>query len=313
LGHFLSSPFPRTISTRTTEGRQVLVHNEDEALARFKQANFMDCRISAYSANDIKGDPNFIFVDIDSADKKAIKKIINLKFKAITGHPTVLYTGSGFHIYQPIDSVCLEEIEDFSSYQESSKQFLRFAERYLSNGKCDPDHYPSFKSCMVRIPGSINSKNGKKVTIVQEWDGQRPKIALLVGSFYSWICTKQKIEAANFINSNSIKITGNFTQSKIDWIELLLSTPLDDYRKTIVNLVLAPYLCNIRQLQFDTAFAIIKDWLELCAALRKLDFNARYLTNQALVNARKTNYKPMRLNTLKERNPAIYQRLGIKY
>lgn len=42
LGHFAASHFPRTISTRTTEGRQVTVNNEAEALARFKQANYLD-------------------------------------------------------------------------------------------------------------------------------------------------------------------------------------------------------------------------------------------------------------------------------
>ena len=62
LGHFASSRFPRTISTRTTEGRQVLVNNKEEALARFKQANYLDCRINAYSGGDIKGDPNFIIL-----------------------------------------------------------------------------------------------------------------------------------------------------------------------------------------------------------------------------------------------------------
>lgn len=40
--------WPRTIATKTTEGRQVIVYNREEAIARFKQANFMDCSISAY-------------------------------------------------------------------------------------------------------------------------------------------------------------------------------------------------------------------------------------------------------------------------
>ncbi|MGI8834032.1 MAG: hypothetical protein ACR2IS_15525 [Nitrososphaeraceae archaeon] len=39
---------PRTVSKRTTEYRQVLVSKKEEALARFKQANYLDCRILAY-------------------------------------------------------------------------------------------------------------------------------------------------------------------------------------------------------------------------------------------------------------------------
>jgi hypothetical protein len=48
LSHFEDPLWPRTISTKTTEGRQVLVCNKEEALARYEQANYLDCRISAY-------------------------------------------------------------------------------------------------------------------------------------------------------------------------------------------------------------------------------------------------------------------------
>lgn len=40
----------------------------------------------------------------------------------------------------------------------------------------DPNHLPSIKSCLVRVPGTINSKNGEAVRIVQKWDGNRPTI-----------------------------------------------------------------------------------------------------------------------------------------
>ena len=72
LIHFIAFAFPRTISTKTTEGRQILVNNKVEALARFKQANYLDCRINAYSKHDIKGDPNFIFIDIDSTNESLL-------------------------------------------------------------------------------------------------------------------------------------------------------------------------------------------------------------------------------------------------
>lgn len=203
LRHFSSNGFPRTISTKTTEGRQILVNNKEEALARFAQANYLDCRINAYSGGDIKGDPNFIFIDIDSTtDHKVIEKILNSnsKFKRIGGHPTVLFTGNGFHIYQPISSgICLDDFSELANYcQEPSRQFLRFAENYLSNGKSDPNHNPSFASCLVRIPGSINSKNGKEVQVLQEWDGKRPHIALMLGSFMTWLLKNEIVERSKF-------------------------------------------------------------------------------------------------------------------
>ena len=37
LSHFMEG-FPRTISTKTTEGRQIVVYSKEEALARFKSS-----------------------------------------------------------------------------------------------------------------------------------------------------------------------------------------------------------------------------------------------------------------------------------
>jgi len=71
LRHFQEPIWPRTISTRTTEGRQVAVFNREEAFARFKQAHWQDCSINTYP-NDIEWKginrqaPNFIFMDVDS-------------------------------------------------------------------------------------------------------------------------------------------------------------------------------------------------------------------------------------------------------
>ena len=51
LSHMKGSTWPRTISTKTTENWQILVKNKEEAIARFEQANFLDCRMSAYCPN----------------------------------------------------------------------------------------------------------------------------------------------------------------------------------------------------------------------------------------------------------------------
>ena len=285
LTHFAAFGFPRAISTKTTEGRQLLVNNRAEALARFKQANYLDCRINAYSNHDIKGDPNFIFIDIDSTDKLLLDEVLTGKFQSIEAHPTVLYTGNGFHIYQPIKSICLDEVGTFSTYSKPSRQFLKFAETYLSNNECDPNHNPSFKSCMVRIPNSINSKNGLQVKIVQAWDEKRPAIKLLLGSFYAWFITEEKKR-----QKKSPAFAGQINNSdklQIKWIENnLLKTPLNDYRKTLVNLVLAPYLVNIQHLSFEEASGIIQQWLDLCRTERPLDFNAKHLVGVALTAAR---------------------------
>ena len=86
--------------------------------------------------------------------------------------PTVSDTGGGYHIYQPVYCpTALENITEFQEFEKPSERFLRFAKDNLSNNKADKYNYPSFKSCLLRIPGSINSKYNKQVTIVQKWNG----------------------------------------------------------------------------------------------------------------------------------------------
>src|SRR5215213_4995752 len=49
LSHFQGEQrlWPRKISTYATEGKQIKVRSREEALARFQQANLIDCRINA--------------------------------------------------------------------------------------------------------------------------------------------------------------------------------------------------------------------------------------------------------------------------
>lgn len=78
LSHFRHQMhlWPRTISTKTIEGRQVVVYSKEEAIAKFKQANFMDSSISGYpywrpsitsDFAEIKNAiaPNFVMIDLD--------------------------------------------------------------------------------------------------------------------------------------------------------------------------------------------------------------------------------------------------------
>ena len=80
LGHFKEG-FPRTISTKSTEGRQVVVYSKEEALAWFKAANYQDCKINAYPRFvEWKGinrqAPNFIFIDLDQGRFKLIDRAL---------------------------------------------------------------------------------------------------------------------------------------------------------------------------------------------------------------------------------------------
>jgi hypothetical protein len=337
LNHFEEPLFPRTISTYRSEGRQFEVFSREEVIKAFEQSDFLDCRVNAYrSYTQYKGinrqSPNFIFIDLDRstfnterAHRMALTATLkNIKEKLFDANPTVLWTGNGYHIYQPIEAFVLEEEEVFSDFDQPSKAFLKFAEQYLSNNKSDPSHNPSFKSCMIRIPGSFNSKcilEGKdpEVRIIQRWNGQlRPKINLLLGSFHAYLVDQrikelQRQKELKVRYQIRMKKNDNDTSSRtaIPWIELLLETPIEDYRKNAISLILAPYLINVKKLSYDDAFNIITDWLNKCDLIKRLDSNFSYRIKYALENTIKKGYLPMKLETLKEKNRALYDSLNI--
>ena len=330
LNHFKEPLFPRTISTYRSEGKQFEVFSKEEIIKAFEQSDFLDCRVNAYrSYTEYKGinrqAPNFLFIDLDRSTfdtERALKLALSDTLRNITekleeSFPTIVWTGNGYHIYQPIEAFVLEEKGVFSEFDQPSKAFLRFAEQYLSNNKSDPSHNPSFKSCMIRIPGTFNYKcilEGKdpEVRIIQSWDGYRPKINLLLGSFHAYLVdqTIKELQRQKELEKYRKK-HGDDDVNDIKWIEILLETPIPDYRKNTISLILAPYLINVKKLTYDDAFNIIKDWLNKCDSITRLDSNFNYRIKYALKNSIKRGYLPMKFETLKEKNRPLYDSLNI--
>ncbi len=110
---------------------------------------------------------------------------------------------------------------------------------------------------------------------------------------------KRKIEGRTGYQS----IQNNDT---IFWIEKLLITPISDFRKNATNLILAPYLVNIKKLSYQQSFDILTDWLKICDSFKKLDFNRDYLVKYALTTAIQKRIPPMKLVTLMDRNLELY-------
>ena len=212
--------WPRTISTKATGGRQVIVNSREEALAYFKATNYFDCRISAYpywrpsTLSDFVGikntiPPNLIMIDLDlsnfNGESNTIKVYIAQNLQRINHllslRPTVIWSGNGYHVYIPINAVVLEDIKEFANIEQVSTKFLRFAEWYLSSGKSDPAHNStvSLNNCMLRVPGTYNSKNNAQVKIIKKWDNNRPRITLLLGSFCAYL-KDQKLKEQRFLN-----------------------------------------------------------------------------------------------------------------
>jgi hypothetical protein len=220
----------------------------------------LDCRIDAYS--DYTGfsginrqAPSFIFIDLDKSAFKTPEThnqalsitLKNIDKKLDGGKPTVVWSGNGFHIYQPVEAIVLEQEEVFSKFDQPSRKFLKFAEYYLSDYKSDPSHNPSFKSCMIRIPGSYNSKciqrgntSNSEVRILETWNGIRPSIkGSLLYDFYLWLANEKIKEIERQEKTSKYQSNTTRTSNSIHWIERLLQTPIEDYRKNAINLILA--------------------------------------------------------------------------
>lgn len=130
------------------------------------KSKFIDCRISAFAYIDYPR-PNFLFIDLDgdntNSDILLEEKLrITLSYinKKLNGYPTILWSGNGYHIYQPIECPSqLGKMKVFKEVDHPDNQFLRFGKDYLSGSHADKNNNPSLKSCLLRIPGSINSKS----------------------------------------------------------------------------------------------------------------------------------------------------------
>lgn len=203
LNHLAKPEFPRTIATKLTEGKQIIVSSKEEALSFYKDSNYMDCRLAAYryTVNNIPQIIDFVMLDLDLNNFKfsrqkldrALNKILStLKKDAI--EPTVIWSGNGYHVLIPIEPLesTLEDVAEFSRFEEPSKKLLRFLEKYLSNGKSDSVHNNtvSFGNCMLRVPGSFNSKHNddkNQALIIRKWNNRRSSIKPLLGDFLAYL------------------------------------------------------------------------------------------------------------------------------
>ena len=304
-------------------GYQKEVFNVQEAVEYFRASNYEDCRINAYPSytkyNSInRTAPSFLLIDIDLKDfaskerlDRAMNRILKRTESKMSGHPTVLWTGNGYHIYQPVAGFILEEEEVFAKFidpngKDLTTKFMQFAEEFLTNKKGDRQHRPSINSCLVRIPGTLNSKCAQTVKIIQRWDGQRPAIQYLLRDYRRWLIDERLAQSRY-----SKRVRPQTTNSTvIRWIEKLLQTPLDDYRKYVIWRILSPYLVNIRKYSAEETSTMIRNWLDKCRSLRQLDFSPNYIIKHDIDSAIRGGYLPISLEKLKTENEYLYDILS---
>ena len=85
----------------------------------------------------------------------------------------------------------------------------------------------------------------------------------------------------------------------------ILANPFEDCRKIIVDLILAPYLINIKKLSYQESYQIIREWLDKCNSLQKLDNYSNFVNyriHYALKTAVSKGIGPMSLYKIKTDN-----------
>jgi hypothetical protein len=341
LNHFQELIFPRKIMTKSI-GYQLEVFNKQSVLDYFKYSNYLDCRINAYpSYTNYYGinrvAPTFIMIDLDlkdfgySKDKldRALQNTLKKIRQVIDGYPTVLWTGNGYHIYQPMKGFILEEEEVFAKFsgdcnnndnKDLTSIFMQFAEGFFTDRKQDAQHNPTVKSCLLRIPYTLNSKCkgeeiaavGEEVTIIQKWNGHRPPINYLLRDFRRYLINERIEELQRHKQTKNYSQDTSHSNNVIPWIEKLMQTPIEDHRKFAVWRILAPYLIKVKKESYENAFKTIKDWLDRCNSLRQLDFNSNYRLKYDLKNAMRVSYFPTSLEKLKVENRELYDMLSMK-
>jgi len=292
LQHFQEPIWPRRISTYKTENKQFEVSCKEEALRHFKESDCLDCRISAFGRNEIENEwPNLIFVDLDNIS--ALNEVRALFYKTIKAVPTVLHTGNGLAIIQPIDIISFKgAAHDETRIEEPAKIFLSFAERYLTNSKCDTGNHPSLKSCLIRIPGSFNSKERKykQVKIIQEWDKHRVNIRNLPFKAHLDKIIRDQKKRQNKLS--------NIKHGEIPYIEHLLKRKIADARKRTFALILCPYLINVKQIPLERAERVIYEYFD--------EYIPKPLINYKLNEVLKKGVLPYSLSKMQEQDGELH-------
>jgi hypothetical protein len=162
----------------------------------------------------------------------------------------------------------------------------------------------------MRIPGSINSKNGCEVKLVQEWDGNtRPAINYLLADFCVYLANKRTQELRERRwrrqRGRQWQPQNHNASYTLQWIEKLLEqTPITNGRKYCIWRIFVPYLMNRRHVSQDQCIQMVKTWLDQCSNLERLNFNANQRINDAI--KRVGTYGPVYPDRLSQEYPELY-------
>ncbi len=111
---------------------------------------------------------------------------------------------------------------------------------------------------------------------------------------------KRIIEESKKMKMPKIDVRVDVREGSYRWIEKLLSNPISDVRHRTVNLVLAPYLVNVRGMGEDQAAEIILEYIERCRQINPdTRINSSYIKYQCRY-AKSKGLKPLSLEKARD-------------
>jgi hypothetical protein len=184
--------------------------------------NMSSKQSSSSSSSSSSSPPTTLSCNNESVIVDQIRELFpilqNIKELQYGTKPTILWDGSGFEIYQPVQTITLDDIaeeyidlehlEEFRTFvtqqQLLSSLFFEFSKQRVLREDSNRS-YPSsisYKfSYMLPIQGTLNSKyvaiddeEKSKIQIAQTWDGSRPRINLLLSAFQAYLTFRKNIK-----------------------------------------------------------------------------------------------------------------------
>lgn len=161
---------------------------------------------------------------------------------------------------------------------------------------------------MIRFEGARNEKTGYYKSLLLELPKEQPKIKqediILPKKIEFWTAPDELwfYVYMNFVRKNILlerktKLTSNISinnsnnerTNTIYWIDLILQNSFTDGRKRLIDLVILPYLLNVKKLNQEEALKICFDWTLKCHKLNPLKLRNKIMNENDIL--RYINYK----------------------
>jgi hypothetical protein len=174
---------------------------------------------------------------------------------------------------------------------------------------------------MLRIPHTLNSKYASKnseVQIIQSFDTNTiPKLnAALLHEYRLYLADLDINEKLRILKSRKVQNPkykdGYFNDipREYEWIEnSLLRTPVVDHRKCSLDLLLAPFLINIKKCNYTESYSTMINWIMSCNDVVTLRPNVKYFEERvryAIKNSNQNKIPPIKRENIQRRYPDWY-------